>query len=269
MDFKIQLAGLNELLAAIYGSETQLNTLLRDLGFEQIQIEQLRDKHLEALVSKFLESIHERLTSDSGKDVYYQILSRRYGLNGEPPESLEAVARKRNISREYLGQLFKDILDRCRTKTAQNEFRKNLKHLAVAQLAATSDRPTREHVAGKLERLTNLRGAADITRLDYEAKRAEILKKVQAELDVLDAEYKPLLEAADENIAALETEIKTDVLLHGESVSGGTYRAVYMQGRVSWDNEGITKYAIMHPDVLKFRNQAQPTVSLRVVNDKR
>ena len=75
------------------------------------------------------------------------------------------------------------------------------------------------------------------------------------------SEYKPVLEAAEENIAALENEIKTEVLLYGESVSGGMYRASYTQGRVSWDNEGMTKYAASHPDVLQFRKQGQPIVS--------
>jgi hypothetical protein len=102
--------------------------------------------------------------------------------------------------------------------------------------------------------------------LNYEAKHAEILKQIQAELDALDSEYKPVLEAAEENISILENEIKTDVLLYGESISGGMYRASYTQGRVSWDSAGMTKYAISHPDVLQFRKQGQPVVSLRVVN---
>ena len=74
------------------------------------------------------------------------------------------------------------------------------------------------------------------------------------------------MDAAEENIDALENEIKTDVLLYGESVSGGMYRATYTQGRVSWDNDGMTQYAKSHPDVLEFRKQGQPIVSLRVLN---
>ncbi|HRJ76208.1 MAG TPA: hypothetical protein PLX90_09430, partial [Anaerolineales bacterium] len=77
---------------------------------------------------------------------------------------------------------------------------------------------------------------------------------------------KPLLESADENISTLETEIKTDVLLHGESVTGGMYRATFTKGRVSWDNEGIEKYANSHPEVMQFRKQGQPIVTLRIVN---
>ena len=266
MDSKAQLTGLNELLSVIYGTEMQLNELFQELGFEESQIERLRDHHLESIVPQFLEVIHKRLTSDSGKDTYYQILSRRYGLDGEPQAQLSAIAGIHGFSPEYLRPLFEEIIQRCQSKKWQLELKTSLKHIAVAQLGKMNERPGREHVTEKLERLSNLRGAAEVARLNYEAKRAETLKQIQAELDALDLEYEPVLEAAQENIAALENEIKTDVLLYGESISGGMYRASYTQGRVSWDNDGMTKYAALHPDVLQFRKQGQPMVSLRVVN---
>lgn len=266
MDFKIQLTGLNELLRVIYGEETRLSTLLGELGFEQAQIEQLKDQHLESVVGQFLEVIHKRLTNDAGKDTYYQILCRRYGLDGEPHEQISAIAGKHGFSPEYMRQLFEEIKQRCQSKSWQKDLRTSLKHIAVAELGGMNVRPAREHVSAKLERLSSLRGAVDIARLDYETKRAEILKQVQAELDSLEMEYKPILDATEDNIAALENEIKTDVLLYGESISGGTYRASFTNGRVSWDNEGMNKYAESHPDVLQFRKQGQPVVSLRVVN---
>ena len=266
MDFKTQLTGLNELLAIIYGDEMQLDVLFRELGFEQSQIEQLRDHHLESIVPQFLEVIHKRLTSDSGKDTYYQILSRRYGLDGEPRAQLSAIAESHGFSPEYLRPLFEEIIQRCQSKTWQSELKKSLKYITVTQLGKMNERPRREHVTEKLERLSNLHGAAEVARLNYEAKRTEILKQIQAELDALDSEYKPVLEAAEENISILENEIKTVVLLYGESISGGMYRASYTQGRISWDNDGMTKYAASHPDVLQFRKQGQPIVSLRVMN---
>ena len=266
MDFKIQLTGLNELLSIIYGNRMQLSDLLRELGFEESQIEQVRDQHLESVVSKFLEVIHKRLTNDAGKDSYYHILGRRYGLDGEAPEQLSSIAEKQNHSPEHLRQLFEEIIQRCQSKTWQAELKKSLRYILIAQLDKMNERPTREHVAEKLGRLENLRGAVDVARLDYEAKRAEILKQIQAELDALDSEYKPVLKAAEENIATLENEIKTDVLLYGESISNGMYRATYTKGRVSWDNDGLAKYAASHPDVVQFRKQGQPIVSLRIVS---
>jgi hypothetical protein len=266
MDIKTRSSGVDELLGVIYGNGTRLSTLLCDLGFERSQIEQMQDGQLESIISQFLEVTHKRLTSDSGKDTYYQILSRRYGLDGEPHQQLSAIAEKHGFSPEYVRQLFEEIIHRCQSKTWQTELRKSLKYIVVNQLGKLQDRPAREYVAEKLERLSSLRNAAEFTRLDYETKRTEVLKQIQSELEALDAEYKPVLERAEENIAALENEIKTDVLVRGESVSGGMYRACYTQGRISWDNEGMTTYAALHPDVLKFRKQGQPIVSLRVVN---
>jgi hypothetical protein len=266
MDFTIQLTGLNQLLCLIYGDEMQLDTLLGELGFEPAQVEQLQGQHLEPVVAQFLEVIHKRLSSDSGRDTYYQILCRRYGLDGEPHEQLSVIGERHGFSPEYLRALFEEIVQRCQSKTWQKELRTSLKHIAVAQLGEMNGRPTREHVSAKLERLSNLRGAADLARLNYESKRAEILKQVQAALDALELEYKPILDATEENITALENEIRTDVLMYGESVTGGSYRASYTHGRISWDNDGMTRYAASHPDVLQFRKQGQPVVSLRVVN---
>jgi hypothetical protein len=193
MDFKIQLKGLNELLSVIYGGEMQLDALLGDLGFEQSQIEQLQGQHLESIAAGFLEILHKRLTNDAGKDTYYLILRRRYGLDGESPQPLSAIAEKLNFSPEYLRQVFEEIIQRCRSKTWQSDLGKSLKYIVVDQLEKMNQRPGREHIAEKLQRLSNLRGAADVARLDYEAKRADILRQIQAELDALDSEYKPIL----------------------------------------------------------------------------
>src|SRR3972149_6076666 len=142
MDFKIQLTGLNELLSIIYGNELRLSGLLRELGFEESQIEQVRDKHLESVVSQFLEVIHKRLTNDAGKDSYYHILSRRYGLDGEAPEQISAVAEKQNHSPEYLRQLFEEILQRCKSKTWQVELKKSMKYIMVQKLGDLNQKPS-------------------------------------------------------------------------------------------------------------------------------
>jgi hypothetical protein len=101
--------------------------------------------------------------------------------------------------------------------------------------------------------------------MDYLAKRAEILKQVQADLDALKTEYDPLFETTNNNIAVLDTEIKNDVWMCAESIQGGIYRPVHTQGRIAWDNDRMNYYAESHPDILQFRNQGQASVRLRVV----
>ncbi len=269
MDFKYQLSGLNQILSTIYGAETSVSSLLANLGFEQAQIALLWDQSLEPVVLQLIEALHKHLTSESGKDTWFQLLSRHYGLDGESSESLDAVAGRFGFSPEYARQVCEAALQKCRYKTTQDELRKKLRYIAIGQLAKITGPPPREHITEKLERLTNLRAAADLTRMDFEAKRLEILKQVQAELDALDAEYSLLFESAEENLTALESEIKNDVLMHGESVQAGSYRAAYVQGRVSWDNDGMNQYAETHPDILQFRKQGQPTVMIRSVEEKK
>ena len=93
------------------------------------------------------------------------------------------------------------------------------------------------------------------------------MNKVQAELDAVDMEFRPVLDAAEENATALEAEIKNDVLLRGESLRAGIYQAIYMKGRVSWDGRGIDEYARSHPELLKFRKEGQPSVALRLASN--
>ena len=262
MDLATQLTGLDQFLATVFGTGTSLEALLGSLGFDSAQLGALRERHLPAIASQFIEIIHKRLTWED-KDLWFRLLARRFGLDGEPPASLEAAAGALDIDPPYASYAQDQALERCRTKTALQDFKKELHRIALDELAKGGEKPGKDTVVQKLERLTDLRAAADVARMDHEAKRAEVLRKVQAELDALDLEFQPVLEAAEANASALEAEIKNDVLLRGESLRGSVYQAIYMKGRVSWDSAAIDQYARAHPEVLKFRREGQPSVSLR------
>ncbi len=266
MDFKIQLSGLNDFLGSAYGQETQLTSLLADLGFEHAQIDLLSNGHLEHLASGFVAALKDKLSSGSGKgDHVFQVACRRYGLDGETPETLDSIAKKHSISAKYARQLEDEAFQKCRSKMALNDLSKSLQHLAIAELSKVAPAPTKGYVSEKLFRLTNLQADTDLTRMDYAEKRAELFERIQVELDALEAEYKPVFETAEQEIAALTAEIKNDVLLRGESVEGGAYCATYIQGRSAWDNDGMKKYAAAHPEVLKFRKPGQASVVLRAL----
>ena len=262
MDNQIRLAGLDQFLSTIYGGGTSLETLLASLGFDPAQVKSLHDRHLPALAAGLVDAVRARLTWED-KDTWFHLVARRFGLDGEPQAAMEAAARTLGLDPAYAAHAAGEALDRCRTKTALEDFRKEIRRLALAELSHSGEKPAREQVVSKLQRFADLRAAADVARLDYDAKRTEILKKVQVELDALDLEFRPVLDAAEENATTLEAEIKNDVLLRGESLRGGVYQAIYVKGRVSWDNRGIEDYARSHPDVLKFRKEGQPSVTLR------
>lgn len=264
MDPQTQLAGLDHFLSTLYGSGTGLESLLASLGFDPVQLKSLHDRHLQAIAAGLVEAVRDHLTGED-KDTWFRLVARRFGLDGEAPAPMEAAAASLGLDPAYAARAGAEALEKCRTKSALEHFKKEIRRLALSELSRSGEKPAREQVVGKLQRLADLRAAADVARLDYEAKRAEVLKKVQAELDAIDLEIKPVLDAAEENATALEAEIKNDVLLRGESLRGSVYQAVYVKGRVSWDNRGIADYARSHPEVLKFRKEGQPSVTLRPV----
>ncbi len=266
MDPKIQLDGLDRFLSAIYENGTNLIGLLASLGFDSAQLASLQQHHLPAISSGLIDAIHGRLTSED-RDTWFRLLARRFGLDGEPPAATETAARALGLDAAYASHAAAEALDRCRTKSSLEDFRKDLRRLALDELTKSGEKPAQEKVVGKLQRLGDLRAAADLARMDYESKRAEVLKKVQAELDAIDVEFRPVLDAAEDNAAALEAEIKNDVLLRAESLRGGPYQAVYVKGRVSWDTKGVDEYARSHPDLLRFRREGQPSVTLRTVSE--
>lgn len=119
-------------------------------------------------------------------------------------------------------------------------------------------------IAAKLEELADTRATADSVRIEYESKRSEILKVVQAELEALDAEYEPLIETAAARAEVLEQEIKTAVVQLGATVKGSRISAFFNRGVVSWDRKKLEDYGKSHPDVLNFRKQGEPFVALRI-----
>jgi hypothetical protein len=128
--------------------------------------------------------------------------------------------------------------------------------------------PDADEIAARLDELAAVRAAADVTQQEYEARRAEILRVVQAELEALEAEFQPLLDAAEARREALEAEIRGQVLEHGGSIRGGQLQAVYVRGRVTWDTRGLEEFADENPAVLDFRREGAPSVQLRGVRAK-
>lgn len=135
--------------------------------------------------------------------------------------------------------------------------------LALQIIDGASGRPDPAAIEARLDELADIRKAEALTRAEYEARRIEILQKVQAELDALEAEYQPVLETSAARLAQLEAAIRHDVLRHGANISGHRLQALYSASRVTWDPEGVAHYAAAHPDLLQFRRQGEPSVAIR------
>jgi hypothetical protein len=109
--------------------------------------------------------------SPEDKDLF-RIIARRLGMDGEPPVSLEAAAQALNVDPGYAAYAEGEALQKCGSKTALEDFKKELRRLALEALSRSGEKPQKESVLQKLERLAQLHAAADLARMDYEARRA-------------------------------------------------------------------------------------------------
>ena len=119
-------------------------------------------------------------------------------------------------------------------------------------------------VAQMLDQLAELHAQREAMEGEKQALvRRVIPPEIQARLDDIEAEFGEKATAVTANIEALESSIKTATLAHGESVRGAGFQAVWNKGRQSWDSKGLTVYADSHPEVLQFRKEGEPTVTIR------
>ncbi len=119
-------------------------------------------------------------------------------------------------------------------------------------------------IAEKLKRLSTLHAERNALADQKQSLIDGVLTpEIKKRLEEIDAEFAGKDKAAEANIGALEEEIKHDTLAHGETVKAAGLQAVWTKGRVSWDSKGLSTYSQSHPEVLQFRKEGEPSVSIR------
>ena len=126
----------------------------------------------------------------------------------------------------------------------------------------------KQRIAAKLDELSEIQAAVELTRLDYEAKRAEILKAVQSELDALDAEYNPLIESSTARGSPRWRKKSETMFCNTVQVSKGVdCMPSFTKGASPGTRKSLIQYAAAHPEITPFRKQGNPSVSLRTVQE--
>lgn len=114
-------------------------------------------------------------------------------------------------------------------------------------------------IAQKLDQLANYQAQRDVLELEKQALIDQVIPpEVKARLEEIEAEFAGKRESVDANIAALDAEIRGEVLRQGTSVRSTFLRVVYHPGRVTWDTKSLDTYARSRPEVLEFRKQGEP-----------
>ncbi|RPI87751.1 MAG: hypothetical protein EHM41_03820 [Chloroflexi bacterium] len=116
----------------------------------------------------------------------------------------------------------------------------------------------------KLNRLADFQAQRDYLSLQKQELIDSILTpEIKTRIEEIETEFSGRLEVVKANIEGLECEIKQDAVEEGASVRGQFLQAVWNRGRTSWDNEGLEKYAQMHPEILSYKKQGSPFIAIR------
>ena len=117
-----------------------------------------------------------------------------------------------------------------------------------------------------LEQLAEIRSQIDLLNVDKKnAIDSVITDEQQAAIRDIEFEFSEKLEAAQANASELEGQVNALVVEHGATVKSSRLQAVYAKGRIVWDTKAMDGYAINHPELYAFRNEGEPSVSIRVV----
>ena len=116
-----------------------------------------------------------------------------------------------------------------------------------------------------LDEYTNNLAGIDTFKMEKDKRYGMVITpEIKAQLENIDREIDPIIEQFNTRAAELADLIKAEVIAAGETISGEHHQAVYSKPRVSWDSKGLEGYAVAHPEILVFRSEGNPSVSLRV-----
>jgi hypothetical protein len=116
----------------------------------------------------------------------------------------------------------------------------------------------------KIEKYSDIGFGIDLIHQEKQALIDTVLTpEIKEKLAEIDAEFDPKVDALSQQKSMLEADIKQEVLSAGRTVKGTYHSFVWSKPRVSWDDKGLSGYALHHPEILQFRKVGNPSVSVR------
>lgn len=122
----------------------------------------------------------------------------------------------------------------------------------------------------ELSELENLRLQIDALKVEEENKINQILTpEIMAQIDEIKTEFSEKVKNVKEQTSILEDKVKSYVIQYGATVKGNYLQAVWNKGTTRWDTKSIEEYSNSHPEILQFRKEGNPYVSIRVIEQSK
>jgi len=115
--------------------------------------------------------------------------------------------------------------------------------------------------------LLDLRDAQDTLKAvltERDRQRLEAMpEEVRQQLEVIDAEFGPLVLAATTTHTKVEEQARKWVLEHQEGGKAAGLEATFSNGRTTWDTKGLDKAMKLIPGLADYRKTGDPYVTIR------
>ena len=126
-----------------------------------------------------------------------------------------------------------------------------------------------------LSKLAVEENARETANLNLVARLEELIPpNIKAQMDALKKEAESHIKQISADCDSLRADIvaaclKLEHTETGDPFQGQAYQAVYNHGRGFWNDDSLIGYSAAHPEVLAFRKQGAPSVSIRKVAVKK
>ncbi|MCA9814132.1 MAG: AAA family ATPase [Cyanobacteria bacterium HKST-UBA01] len=147
---ELRRMGLERLLSAVHGRELTLIQLLLEMGTDSERVESLKLYGLSGLAESCSAFIHERLGRADESGRRYAIIERYYGLDGNLPARLSAMAARYAISRERVRQIKERALATLRLPVFLHSLEEHIK--GYVRLHTSGSNRGRSPASGSIKR---------------------------------------------------------------------------------------------------------------------
>lgn len=111
----------------------------------------------------------------------------------------------------------------------------------------------------------DMQAKLDLIRADMANAIESILTPEQrSEIEDIETEFGDLIGEAEKQIKRAKGDLKSSVLKDGASCRGETVEAIWVQGRVKWDENKLANMMFDHPAIVTARDPGKPYVQVRV-----
>lgn len=119
-------------------------------------------------------------------------------------------------------------------------------------------------IRDQLDQLTRARDGLETLQVNLEDEiNLAMPEEVRTRIRLIRETYQQAMDRLRSDISALEDLVRQNTLLYGQSVRSERMMAVWSGGRVSWDDQALSGYALAHPEIAKLRKVGAPSVSIR------